>query len=110
MFAPVRNIFRGLHEAFTDPGASAGHEPARLNRAIGLGFAFLSGVTHCAACSGFWFGCGLGLFGGYLGVQSPWGVLSTGIVVMGINALVDSVIAAGIAVVEMSAVAVSKEG
>lgn len=55
---------------------------------------FLSGVTHCAACSGFWIGILLATFGGIVGVHSPLTPLGTGLAVMGVNAVVDGVLEA----------------
>ena len=51
--------------------------------------AFLAGVTHCAACSGFWIGCALGAFRPADGAGIG-GALLTGVCVMGANAALDA--------------------
>lgn len=59
---------------------------------------FLSGVTHCTACSGFWIGLGLSAWGQVVGVHSPLTALGTGLAVMGVNAVVDGVLEACLAI------------
>lgn len=57
---------------------------------VGLGVVasgFLSGVLHCAACSGFWIGLALSV-----PLDLPW--WQGGVIVMGANALLDAAVTA----------------
>lgn len=55
--------------------------------------AFLAGVTHCAACSGFWLGLGLSAVAGDLGLSTALPAPVLGVAMMGVNALADAVLA-----------------
>lgn len=85
--------WRDAIEAEWRPVADAGR-PVPW-RAIGTAAlsSFLAGVTHCAACSGFWIGCGIGFRWPIAGTGLV-GALATGAAVMGANALLDGILSA----------------
>lgn len=91
--SPIRLVAAELAAATKDRGEFRSFELTVLTVVYWVS-SFLAGVTHCAACTGFWAGCALALWGSHLGLHSPLSVVGTGLAVMGANALLDGVLAA----------------
>lgn len=67
--------------------------------------AFLTGVSHCSACSGFWIGLALHTWGEAYGLPpAPLPLFALGLVVMGTNALVDAVLVGALALSDRGSV------
>ena len=93
ILAPVRSLVWRVDQATME-----WHElTTRTGRAAGAALhyvaAFLTGVFHCSACSGFWIGLGLAAWGADAGLASPLPFFAHGLVTMGANALADAMLA-----------------
>lgn len=67
---------------------------ARLRAALPR---FAAGLVHCAACSGAWIGCAIGIHAPLIGAGAG-GALATGVIVMGVNAVLDGLTGAASAI------------
>lgn len=96
---PLRSFLAGWKarlEADLPAKVAAGGVPGMGDVLAAAVVPFLSGVTHCAACFGFWTGLALGAWRPVAG-DGLAGALATGISVMGVNATLVALVGAAAA-------------
>lgn len=96
---PIRSRIWRLDQATIDWRSAEGGLLGRsLAGGLHYALAFLAGVWHCAACSGFWIGLALHRWGPDYGLPAPpLPIFALGLVVMGVNALVDALLVGALA-------------